>query len=94
MGITSPSGLSQERLERYVYDSFTIDPEHIQMVEAHGTGTTLGDPIEYEALTRAFRAYTDKKKYCAIGSIKTNLGHTCAAAGIAGLIKILLSIKA
>ncbi len=60
-GITAPSALSQERLERHVYDTFHIDPETIQMVEAHGTGTALGDPIEFGALTRAFRRYTDKK---------------------------------
>ncbi|MBN4053159.1 polyketide synthase dehydratase domain-containing protein, partial [bacterium AH-315-L15] len=92
-GITAPSANSQERLERHVYDTFHIHPEQIQMVEAHGTGTILGDPIEYGALTRAFRKDTDKKKYCAIGSIKTNLGHAATAAGIAGVIKILLSLK-
>ena len=92
-GITAPSANSQERLEREVYDTFRINPADIQMVEAHGTGTKLGDPIEYQALTRAFRAYTDKKEYCAIGSIKTSIGHTQIAAGIAGLIKILLSLQ-
>lgn len=92
-GITAPSVHSQERLEKYVYDSFNINPEQIQLVEAHGTGTILGDPIEFEALTRAFRHYTDKKMYCAIGSIKTNIGHTANAAGIAGVIKILLSLQ-
>ena len=92
-GITAPSSTSQERLERRVYDTFNINPEQIQMVEAHGTGTILGDPIEVGALTRAFRHYTDKKEYCAIGSIKTNLGHPATAAGIAGIIKILLSFQ-
>ncbi|GAX60249.1 beta-ketoacyl synthase [Candidatus Scalindua japonica] len=92
-GITAPSANSQERLERHVYDTFHIHPEQIQMVEAHGTGTILGDPIEYDALTRAFRKYTDKKEYCAIGSIKTNLGHPAAAAGVAGVMKVLLSLK-
>jgi polyketide synthase PksN len=92
-GITAPSANSQERLERFVYDTFHINPEQIQIVEAHGTGTKLGDPIEYGALTRAFAAFTDKKEYCAIGSIKTNLGHTATAAGIAGLIKVLLSLQ-
>jgi polyketide synthase PksN len=92
-GITAPSAKSQERLERYVYDTFHIHPEGIQMVEAHGTGTKLGDPIEYQALTRSFRAYTDKQEYCAIGSIKSNLGHATAAAGIAGFIKVLLSLQ-
>ncbi|MCR8993899.1 SDR family NAD(P)-dependent oxidoreductase [Brevibacillus laterosporus] len=91
-GITAPSANSQERLECQVYDTFHINPEQIQMIEAHGTGTKLGDPIEYQALTRAFKKYTDKKEYCAIGSIKTNLGHPAAAAGIAGFIKALLSL--
>ncbi|QIC04831.1 SDR family NAD(P)-dependent oxidoreductase [Brevibacillus sp. 7WMA2] len=92
-GITAPSANSQERLIRHVYDSFCIDPQNIQWIEAHGTGTKLGDPIEYQALTRAFQGYTDKTKYCAIGSIKTNIGHTTAAAGVAGVIKILLALK-
>ncbi|SYX83884.1 SDR family NAD(P)-dependent oxidoreductase [Paenibacillus alvei] len=92
-GITAPSAKSQERLERYVYDAFGIHPEQIQMVEAHGTGTQLGDPIEYKALSRSFRHYTSKEEYCALGSIKTNIGHLTVAAGIAGVIKILLSLK-
>lgn len=92
-GITAPSAVSQERLERYVYDSFNIKPDQIQMVETHGTGTILGDPIEYGALTKAFRAYTDKKEFCAIGSVKTNFGHTQTAAGVAGLIKVLLALQ-
>ncbi|WP_155661238.1 beta-ketoacyl synthase N-terminal-like domain-containing protein, partial [Priestia megaterium] len=92
-GITAPSANSQERLERYVYDTYQINPEEIQMVEAHGTGTRLGDPIEYEALTRAFRHYTNRQKYCVIGSIKTNIGHTAASAGVAGLLKVLLSLQ-
>ncbi|WP_437836519.1 SDR family NAD(P)-dependent oxidoreductase [Sorangium sp. So ce1153] len=92
-GITAPSARSQERLERRVYETFGVDPARIEMVEAHGTGTVLGDPIEFSALTRAFREHTDKKQYCAIGSIKTNLGHALAASGMAGLFKILLSFK-
>lgn len=92
-GITAPSANSQERLECQVYNSFNIHPEELQLIEAHGTGTKLGDPIEYQALTKAFRKYTDKKEYCAIGSIKTNLGHAATAAGVAGVIKILLSLK-
>ncbi|MFF0826321.1 SDR family NAD(P)-dependent oxidoreductase [Brevibacillus sp. NPDC003359] len=92
-GITAPSAKSQTRLEQEVYDTFQIDPADIQMVEAHGTGTKLGDPIEFQALTKAFSLYTDKKGYCAIGSIKTNIGHLATAAGIAGVIKILLSLK-
>src|SRR6185312_7731553 len=57
-GITAPSAVSQERLEKQVYETFGIHPEEIQLVEAHGTGTKLGDPIEYQALTKAFRHHT------------------------------------
>lgn len=92
-GITAPSSKAQEELERNVYESFSIDPKTIQMIEAHGTGTKLGDPIEVQALTRAFRNFTNDRNYCAIGSIKTNIGHAQHAAGIASIIKILLSFK-
>ncbi|UYK77835.1 SDR family NAD(P)-dependent oxidoreductase [Xanthomonas sacchari] len=92
-GITAPSAASQERLQRHVYDTFGIDPSQLQMVEAHGTGTILGDPIEASALMRSFRHYTDRTSFCALGSIKTNIGHTGAAAGIAGLIKVLLALR-
>jgi acyl transferase domain-containing protein len=91
-GITAPSALAQERLECEVYDTFGIDPGGIGMVEAHGTGTKLGDPIEWQALSAAFRRYTDQTEFCAIGSIKTNLGHTAAAAGVAGVIKATLAL--
>ncbi|MFE4053271.1 SDR family NAD(P)-dependent oxidoreductase [Streptomyces sp. YIM B13518] len=92
-GITAPSAKSQERLETSVYDAFGIDPDGIQLVEAHGTGTRLGDPIEYHALKRAFGRYTDRREFCALGSVKSNLGHTTTAAGVAGVIKILLSLR-
>ncbi|MFE9722742.1 SDR family NAD(P)-dependent oxidoreductase [Streptomyces sp. NPDC005794] len=92
-GITAPSAASQERLETSVYDTFGIRPDDIQMMEAHGTGTKLGDPIEYQALKRAFRRYTDRRDYCALGSVKSNLGHTVTAAGVAGAIKVLLSLE-
>jgi phthiocerol/phenolphthiocerol synthesis type-I polyketide synthase E len=70
-----------------------VSPDEIGYVEAHGTGTPLGDPIEIAALTRVFRAGTERQGYCAIGSIKTNLGHLDAAAGIAGLIKTTLVLE-
>ncbi|WP_240351255.1 SDR family NAD(P)-dependent oxidoreductase [Streptomyces olivoreticuli] len=92
-GITAPSSVSQERLLRDVYESFGVDVERIGLVEAHGTGTRLGDPIEFRALTRAFRAGTDKSGYCAIGSVKTNLGHTQYAAGVTGVLKVLLAMR-
>ncbi|WP_244242324.1 SDR family NAD(P)-dependent oxidoreductase [Xanthomonas citri] len=92
-GITAPSAVSQERLEREVYDRFGIDADGIQLVEAHGTGTKLGDPVEVHALTRAFRRDTARESYCAIGSIKSNLGHTTAAAGVASVLKVLLCLR-
>lgn len=92
-GITAPSVISQKELELSVYKRFHINPEKISYVETHGTGTKLGDPIEVEALTEAFKSYTDKKQYCALGSVKTNIGHTSAAAGMASLIKVLLSLQ-
>jgi len=70
-----------------------IHPESIGYVEAHGTATPIGDPIEVEALTKAFRLKTSKKQYCALGSIKGNLGHTTNAAGITGLIKAIQVMK-
>lgn len=69
-----------------------VEPATISYVEAHGTGTNLGDPIEIAALTQAFRAGTQKRNYCAIGSIKTNIGHLDTAAGVAGLIKTALAL--
>lgn len=92
-GMTAPSAESQKALEVEVYEQYGIHPERISYVEAHGTGTKLGDPIEVQALTDAFRAFTDQSQFCAIGSVKTNIGHTSAAAGVASLIKVLLSLK-
>ncbi|MDZ8184108.1 MAG: beta-ketoacyl synthase N-terminal-like domain-containing protein [Nostoc sp. ChiSLP02] len=70
-----------------------VEPETITYIEAHGTGTSLGDPIEVAALTQAFQSSTKKKNFCAIGSLKTNIGHLDAAAGVAGLIKTVLALK-
>ena len=68
------------------------DARNIGYVEAHGTGTPVGDPIEVEALSRVYRRYTDENQFCAIGSVKTNVGHLSFAAGIAGLIKVALML--
>ncbi|WP_437616958.1 SDR family NAD(P)-dependent oxidoreductase [Sorangium sp. So ce834] len=91
-GITAPSGRSQSALECEVYARSAIDPSTITYVEAHGTGTRLGDPIEVEALTDAFRKFTDEKQFCALGSVKSNIGHALAAAGVAGVLKVLLAL--
>ncbi|RDY32904.1 SDR family NAD(P)-dependent oxidoreductase [Lachnotalea glycerini] len=92
-GITAPSSLSQTKLEMEVYDKADINPETISYIETHGTGTKLGDPIEVEALDRAFKQYTNRKHFCALGSVKTNIGHASLAAGIASVIKVLLALK-
>ena len=92
-GITSPNGPSQTALECEVYDRFKINPEAIGYVEAHGTGTKLGDPIEMDALTKAFGKYTDRKRDCPIGSVKSNIGHALTASGMAGMIKLLLCLQ-
>lgn len=92
-GITAPSARSQTNLELEVYEKGDINPEDITLVEAHGTGTKLGDPIEVKALKEAFGKYTDKRCYCALGSVKSNIGHTTMAAGISSVIKVLLALK-
>ncbi len=93
-GITAPNEVSQTRLMKQVYDDFAIDPADIQLIEAHGTGTKLGDPIEIAGLKAAFKPYTDKQSYCALGSAKSNIGHCLTAAGVAGTIKLVQALKA
>ncbi len=92
-GITAPNPHSQTRLQQDVYSRFGIDPGEIQMIEAHGTGTKLGDPIEVEALKASFGKYTQQEGYCALGSVKSNIGHCLTAAGAAGFIKLMLSLQ-
>jgi len=92
-GITAPSVNSQIELERDLYSKYNIDPETISYVETHGTGTKLGDPIELEALSTVFKEKTSNKNYCALGSVKSNIGHTSGAAGVASVQKVLLSMR-
>ncbi|HEV8580106.1 MAG TPA: amino acid adenylation domain-containing protein [Thermoanaerobaculia bacterium] len=93
VGYTAPSAEGQERAIRQAHEEAGVPADSIAYVEAHGTATALGDPIEIEALTRAFRASTDRRNFCAIGSLKTNVGHLDAAAGVAGLIKTVLALQ-
>ncbi len=90
---SAPSVDAQARAIYQAQEMADIDPESIGYIEAHGTATPLGDPIEIAALTQAFRAKTDKKTYCAIGSVKSNIGHLSEAAGIVSLIKTVLTLK-
>jgi len=93
VGYTAPSVEGQAAVISKAQAVADIETETISYIEAHGTGTELGDPIEIAALTKAFRATTDKNGFCAIGSLKTNIGHTDTAAGVAGLIKTVLALK-
>ncbi|MCL2719395.1 MAG: SDR family NAD(P)-dependent oxidoreductase, partial [Lachnospiraceae bacterium] len=92
-GITAPSSLAQQELEIALFEKSGLNPEQITYIEAHGTGTKLGDPIEIEALVNAYGKFTDQKNFCAIGSLKPAIGHLQAAAGVASLIKVMLSLK-
>ena len=93
VGYTAPSETGQAEAIRAAQFMAEVEPETISYIEAHGTATALGDPIEIKALTQAFRAGTDKKNFCAIGSVKTNVGHLDAAAGVTGLIKTTLALE-
>ncbi|ABG52865.1 beta-ketoacyl synthase [Trichodesmium erythraeum IMS101] len=93
LGYTAPSVDGQAAVISEAQAVASVTPETITYIEAHGTGTELGDPIEIEALTKAFSEHTDKKQFCAIGSLKTNVGHMNTAAGIGALIKTVLTLK-
>jgi phthiocerol/phenolphthiocerol synthesis type-I polyketide synthase E len=90
---TAPSVERQAAAVAEALANADVDAATVSYVEAHGTGTRVGDPIEVAALTRAFRAFTEERGYCAIGSVKTNIGHLDAAAGVAGLIKTVLALE-
>lgn len=90
---TAPSVQGQATVVAMAIADAGIETESISYIETHGTATPIGDPIEIEALATAFRNQTDKKQFCAIGSIKSNFGHLTAAAGVAGMIKTILSLQ-
>ncbi|NEQ82090.1 MAG: type I polyketide synthase, partial [Moorea sp. SIO2I5] len=92
-GLTAPSGSAQEAVISQALLNAKVEPTQIQYVEAHGTGTSLGDPIEVLALSKVLGQGRAKEKPLLIGSVKTNFGHLEGAAGIAGLIKIVLSMQ-
>ncbi|MEP0883297.1 SDR family NAD(P)-dependent oxidoreductase [Trichocoleus sp. ST-U3] len=93
VGYTAPSVNGQADAIAEALALAGVDPETITYIETHGTGTVLGDPIEITALSNVFGANTEKKNFCAIGSVKTNIGHLDAAAGVTGLIKTVLALK-
>ena len=92
-GLTVPNKLAQEKLIQQALKAAKTDPAQVSYVEAHGTGTSLGDPLEVRALASVFGEKHDSGHPLLIGSVKTNIGHLEAAAGIAGLIKVILQLK-
>ncbi|MFE2752620.1 amino acid adenylation domain-containing protein [Actinosynnema sp. NPDC059335] len=92
-GLTAPNAQAQKNLLVSAWKRAGIAPESVSYIEAHGTGTTLGDPIEIKGLTSAFAEFTDRRQFCALGSVKSNIGHTVGAAGLASLIKTLLCLE-
>ena len=92
-GLTAPNGRAQQRVIRRALRAAGVDPAAVSYIEAHGTGTPLGDSIELAALKEVFGAPDDRRGPCLVGSVKSNLGHLESAAGIAGLIKVLLEFE-
>jgi 3-oxoacyl-[acyl-carrier-protein] synthase II len=92
-GLTVPNGFSQQALLRRALSNAGVEPSQVSYVEAHGTGTALGDPIEVGALGAVFSKGHSKDNPLMIGSVKTNIGHAEGAAGIAGLIKVVLGLQ-
>jgi len=92
-GLTAPNSLAQQAVIRQALANAGVSDRDIDYIEAHGTGTSLGDPIEVGALNAVFNEKRDGNRPCWLGSVKTNIGHLEPAAGIAGLIKVLLSLQ-
>ncbi|HEY2577786.1 MAG TPA: amino acid adenylation domain-containing protein [Streptosporangiaceae bacterium] len=93
MGLTTPNPVAQAAVVRRALRESGWAAEDVGMVEAHGTGTMIGDPIELQALTNVFRETSDRTGWCAIGSVKSNIGHLLSAAGITGLLKVVLALE-
>jgi amino acid adenylation domain-containing protein len=93
IGITAPNAIAQEDVIINAWKDAEVDPETISYIEAHGTGTKLGDPIEIDGIQKAFKRFTDRRQFCAVGSVKTNIGHLDSSAGLAGLLKNVLLLK-
>ncbi|MFN6534742.1 MAG: type I polyketide synthase [Nostoc sp. EkiNYC01] len=92
-GLTVPNGIAQENLIRQAIANAKVQPQQVSYVEAHGTGTSLGDPIEVEAIAATLAKQHTTDRPLAIGSVKTNIGHLESAAGVAGLMKVVLALQ-
>lgn len=93
VGFTAPGVDGQVAACLEALEMSSVSPEEISYIECHGTATKLGDLVEMTALTKAYRTYTQKKQFCAVGSVKTNIGHMDSAAGVAGFTKAVLALK-
>lgn len=93
VGFTAPSVAGQAEVIKKAFAAADVEAESISYVEAHGTATHLGDPIELAGLSKAYRHFTQKTGFCAIGSVKANIGHADTAAGVAGVIKVVQMLK-
>lgn len=93
MGITSPNAQVQSEVIQKAWEKSRINPKEIECFEAHGTGTIIGDTIEIEGITKAFKKYTDKLQFCAVSSIKSNIGHLYDCSALAGLAKCILQLQ-
>lgn len=93
VGLTTPNGRAQKLAMQTALAHCGISPETITYLEAHGTGTLLGDPIEIKAASEVYGGFTNAKNYCAVASVKSNLGHTLRAAGITSVIKVVLALQ-
>jgi acyl transferase domain-containing protein/acyl carrier protein len=91
--LTAPDSIAQAEVILKAWEKAGVHPETIGYIEAHGTGTKLGDPIEIDGIDIAFKKHTDARHICAVSSVKTNIGHTDNVAGLAGIIKAVLSLK-
>ncbi|MBJ6765278.1 type I polyketide synthase [Myxococcaceae bacterium JPH2] len=92
-GLMVPNGRSQERVLRTALENGGVEPHQVGFIEAHGTGTALGDPIEMEAIRAVYGRGVTRERPLFVGSVKTNIGHLEAAAGVAGLIKVILALR-
>lgn len=92
-GLTVPNGLAQQAVIRQALKNSQIQPHEVSYIETHGTATLLGDPIEVEALAEVFASHRPKNQPLVLGAVKSNIGHSEAAAGIAGLIKVILCLQ-
>ncbi|MCW8999768.1 MAG: SDR family NAD(P)-dependent oxidoreductase, partial [Kangiellaceae bacterium] len=93
VGLTAPNSNAQAELIQSAWRDAGVTAREVSYIEAHGTGTKLGDPVEISGIQQAFKQATTRKQFCGVGSVKSNIGHLDNAAGLAGLAKVVLSMK-